>query len=98
MVLPAARQGIMASVLLAAGRALGETMTVLIVAGGRLASPSGLLQPMRTMTALLAAEIHNAPQYGAQYSALFGVGVVLFVVTLVLTTAVDVILRPGGGG
>ena len=68
-------------------------MTVLIVAGGRLAVPSTLFQPMRTMTALLASEINNAPQGGLQYSALFGVGTVLFVITFALTLGVDLLLR-----
>lgn len=92
VVVPAARSGITASFMLAAGRALGETMTVLIVGGGRLATPTGLLQPMRTMTAVLASEINNAPQGGVQYSALFAVGAVLVSITFALTLLIDAVL------
>ncbi len=92
VVWPAASSGLTAAVLLSSGRALGETMTVLMVGGGRLAVPSSLLVPMRTMTATLAAEINNASQYGVQYNALFGLGAVLFVLTMVITTATDFFL------
>ena len=93
VVWPAASSGLTASVLLASGRALGETMTVLMVGGGRLAVPSSLMVPMRTMTATLAAEINNASQYGVQYNALFGLGAVLFLITLGITTATDIYLN-----
>lgn len=93
VVVPAASSGIMAGVLLAMGRALGETMTVLIVAGGRLAVPDRLLMPMRTMTATLAAEINNTAQFGLHYQALFALGTVLFVMTLTITIACDVLLE-----
>ncbi len=92
VVWPAASSGLTASVLLASGRALGETMTVLMVAGGRLAVPTSLMVPMRTMTATLAAEINNASQYGIQYNALFGLGAVLFILTLLITTVTDYFL------
>ncbi len=91
-VVPAAYSGLAAAILLATGRALGETMTVLIVAGGRLTVPGSLLVPMRTMTATLAAEINNAAQFGNQYAALFGLGAVLFVLTLIITVACDLVL------
>ncbi len=93
VVWPAASSGLTASVLLASGRALGETMTVLMVGGGRLAVPQSLFVPMRTMTATLAAEINNASQYGVQYNALFGLGAVLFVITLFITTVTDILLH-----
>lgn len=93
VVWPAASSGLAASVLLASGRALGETMTVLMVGGGRLAVPTSLMVPMRTMTATLAAEINNASQYGVQYNALFGLGAVLFVLTFIITTATDIFLH-----
>lgn len=92
VVVPAAYSGLTAAMLLAAGRALGETMTVLIVAGGRLSVPGSLFVPMRTMTATLAAEINNAPQFGPQYSALFGLGAVLFTLTMGITIICDILL------
>ncbi len=92
VVVPAAYSGLTAAILLATGRALGETMTVLIVGGGRLTVPGSLLVPMRTMTATLAAEINNAAQFGNQYAALFGLGAVLFVLTLIITVACDLVL------
>ncbi len=98
VVVPAARPGLLAALMLAGGRALGETMTVLMVAGGRLAVPTRLAQPMRTMTALLASEINNAPQGGLQYSALFAVGAVLFVMTFIITTLVDYVMNHKGEG
>lgn len=100
VVVPAASSGVTAGVLLAMGRALGETMTVLIVAGGRLAVPHSLLMPMRTMTATLAAEINNTAQFGSHYQALFALGTVLFLMTLAITVGTDIMLqrsRKGAG-
>ncbi|MEW6082133.1 MAG: phosphate ABC transporter permease subunit PstC [Bacillota bacterium] len=84
--LPAAWSGLRSAVLLAAGRLVGETMAVLMVAGGRTVVPSGIAQPMRTMTATLAAEVNNAVVGSDHYRALFGIGVVLFLITMTLST------------
>lgn len=79
---PSALSGISAAVMLGVGRAIGETMTVLMVAGGALAVPSSPLDPMMPMTAAIASGIGNAVRDGLQYHALFAIGLILFVLTL----------------
>ena len=86
---PAASSGIKAAGLLALGRALGETMLVLMVAGGRISVPTGITQPMRTMTATLATEVNNAVINSDHYRALFGIGFVLLVVTLTISVLAE---------
>jgi len=81
VIVPSARGGIAAAVLLALGRAIGETMTVLMVAGGRLTTPDSIFDPMRTITALIASEVNNAARNSAQYHALFAAGLILFAIT-----------------
>jgi len=80
--IPAALSGITAAVMLGVGRAIGETMTVLMVAGGALAVPRSPVEPMMPMTAAIASGIGNAVRGGLQYQALFAIGLVLFVITL----------------
>jgi len=93
VLIPAALSGITAAVMLGIGRAIGETMTVLVVAGGALAIPSSITEPMRPMTATIAAEINNAVQGGLQYQALFAIGVVLFLLTFLVNLIADVVLE-----
>ncbi|MBN1369931.1 MAG: phosphate ABC transporter permease subunit PstC [Dehalococcoidaceae bacterium] len=81
---PSALSGISAAVMLGVGRAIGETMTVLMVAGGALALPELPTEPMTPMTAAIASGIGNAVQGGLQYHALFAIGLILFVLTLVV--------------
>jgi phosphate transport system permease protein len=87
--LPAAASGVKAALMLAGGRALGETMLVLMVAGGRVSMPTGIAQPMRTMTATLATEVNNAAYGSDHYRALFGLGLVLLLVTLLLSIVAE---------
>lgn len=82
VVLPAARSGIVAAVILGMGRAVGETMAVIMVAGNAVQFPASLLSPVRTLTANIALEMSYAS--GAHAQALFATGIVLFVVSLTL--------------
>ncbi len=82
--IPSALSGIAAAIMLGVGRAIGETMTVLMVAGGALALPSSPTDPMTTMTAAIASGIGNAVRGGLQYQALFAIGLILFILTLAI--------------
>ena len=79
---PAAISGITTAIILGIGRAIGETMTVLMVAGGAAVIPRSFLQPVRPMTATIAAEMGEAPVGSDHYHALFGIAIVLFIITL----------------
>jgi len=91
--IPAALSGITAAVMLGVGRAIGETMTVLMVAGGALAVPLSPTEPMMPMTAAIASGIGNAVRGGLQYQALFAIGLVLFVLTLAVNVIADRVLE-----
>ena len=78
----AARSGILASIILGMGRALGETMAVIMVAGNTVKIPQAITDPVRTLTANIALEMSNAT--GLAREALFATGVVLFVVIMIL--------------
>ena len=91
--IPGALSGITAAVMLGVGRAIGETMTVLMVAGGALAVPVSPTEPMMPMTAAIASGIGNAVRGGLQYQALFAIGLVLFVITLAVNLIADRVLE-----
>jgi len=90
--IPAAISGIAAAVMLGVGRAIGETMTVLMIAGGALAVPHSPTEPMMSMTAAIASGIGNAVRGGLQYQALFAIGLILFVMTLAVNLIADRVL------
>ena len=80
VILPSARSGILAAVILGMGRALGETMAVIMVAGNALSVPTGALAPVRTLTSGIALEMGYAT--GLHRQALFGMGIVLLLLIL----------------
>jgi phosphate transport system permease protein len=91
--IPSALSGIAAAVMLGVGRAIGETMTVLMVAGGALAVPVSPTDPMTTMTSAIASGIGNAVRGGLQYQALFAIGLILFILTLAVNIIAERVLE-----
>lgn len=91
--LPAAGSGISTAIILGMSRIVGETMTVLMVAGGAAVIPKSMLEPLRPMTATIAAEMGEAVIGSTHYHALFAIGLVLFLTTLVFNLIAEVIGR-----
>jgi phosphate transport system permease protein len=91
VIVPSARSGILASVILGMGRALGETMAVIMVAGNSLTIPSGLLSPVRTLTSGIALEMGYAADL--HRNALFGMGIVLLILILGLNLFAQRVVR-----
>lgn len=103
VVVPAARSGIVTALMLGMGRAIGETMAVMMVTGNAARMPWGdnvLFKPVRTMTATVAAEMGEVAQGSVHYHVLFGIGIVLFILTFLINlTAASVMFskqRKGG--
>jgi len=88
-VLPAASSGIVAATMLGLGRVIGETMTVLMVTGNSPRLVFSLLQPVRTITGTIAAEMGETVQGGIHYSALFAIGLMLFLITFFINYLAD---------
>jgi phosphate transport system permease protein len=91
--IPSALSGIAAAIMLGVGRAIGETMTVLMVAGNALAVPASPTDPMTTMTSAIASGIGNAVRGGVQYQALFAIGLILFILTLAVNIIAERVLE-----
>jgi phosphate transport system permease protein len=88
--LPAARSGIVIAIMLGVGRAIGETMAVMLVTGNAANIPSlglgAFFQPVRTMTATIAAEMGEVAQGSLHYSMLFAIGIILFLITFLINS------------
>ncbi len=88
-VIPSASSGMVAAVMLGLGRIVGETMTVLMVTGNSPRIVFSWLQPVRTITATIAAEMGETVQGGLHYSALFAIGLILFIITFIINFISD---------
>ena len=93
VVVPAASSGIFAAVMLGLGRAIGETMVVLILAGNPGLIPTSPLEAARTMTGTIAQEMGEVVRGGTHFSVLFAMGLVLFAITFVVNLAADMVLE-----
>jgi phosphate transport system permease protein len=93
VLVPAARNGLLAAVLLGVGRAVGETMAVLMATGHAVEIPHGLLDSVRTLTANIAAELGEAPAGSDHYRVLFLTGLLLFAITFAVNLGADLVVR-----
>jgi phosphate transport system permease protein len=93
VLLPAARNGLLAAVLLGVGRAVGETMAVLMATGHAVHLPHSLVDSVRTLTANIAAELGEAPVGSSHYQVLFLTGVLLFCITFAVNLTADLVIR-----
>ena len=91
VILPASISGISTAIILGMSRAIGETMVVLMVAGGAAMLPESIFDPVRPMPASIAAEMAEAPIGSEHYYALFAIGIVLFLFTLAFNLVADII-------
>lgn len=93
VLLPAAKNGLLAAVLLGVGRAIGETMAVLMATGHSVNIPHSIFDPVRTLTATIAAELGETSQGSSHYQVLFLIGVLLFSITFVVNLTADFIVK-----
>lgn len=93
VVLPAAKNGLVAAVLLGVGRGFGETMAVLMASGHSINLPTSPFDSVRALTATIAAELGETAVGSDHYRVLFTLGVLLFVVTFVINLSADLVIR-----
>jgi len=93
VVVPAAGSGISTAIILGMSRAVGETMTVLMVAGGAAIIPHSIFDPVRPMTSTIAAEMGEAVMGSLHYHALFAIGLILFLITLIFNIVAEIVSR-----
>ncbi|SJZ30697.1 phosphate ABC transporter permease subunit PstC [Selenihalanaerobacter shriftii] len=96
--IPAALSGIIAAVMLGMGRAIGETMAVLMATGNAPAFPNSIFDSVRTMTATIAVELGEVPYNTTHYYSLFAIGLVLFLMTFLVNLVSDIVLHKYGEG
>jgi phosphate transport system permease protein len=95
VIIPYSISGITAGAILGVGRAIGETMAVLMVTGNAAVIPHTILEPVRTIPATIAAELGEAAQGGLHYQSLFMLGCILFFITLGINLTVEYISSKG---
>ncbi|PRQ01107.1 phosphate ABC transporter permease subunit PstC [Enhygromyxa salina] len=93
VVLPAAKHGLMAAVLLGVGRGFGETMAVLMASGHSINVPDSIFDSVRALTATIAAELGETAVGSEHYQALFTLGILLFAVTFIINLTADLVMR-----
>jgi phosphate transport system permease protein len=96
VILPAAKSGVISSVVLGFGRAIGETMVVLMVAGGATAIPRSIFRPVRPMTSAIAAEMGETTMGSSHFHALFGIAIILFVITFISNLITEWVMKTKG--
>jgi len=95
VLLPAARNGLLAAVLLGVGRSVGETMGALMATGHAVHIPHSPLDSVRTLTATIAAELGESSKGSDHYQVLFVIGMFLFSITFVVNLTADLVIRKG---
>ena len=93
VVLPAAKNGLVAAILLGVGRGFGETMAVLMASGHSVNLPTSVFDSVRALTATIAAELGETAMGSDHYRALFTLGILLFVVTFFINLTADLVVR-----
>ena len=93
VVLPAAKPGLLAAVLLGVGRGFGETMAVLMASGHSINLPTSIFDSVRALTATIAAELGETAHGSDHYQALFVLGIFLFAITFVINLTADLVVR-----
>ncbi len=93
VLLPAAKNGLLAAALLGVGRAGGETMAVRMATGHAVAIPTGVMDSVRTLTATIAAELGEAAVGSNHYQVLFVIGILLFTITFLVNLVADLVVR-----
>jgi phosphate transport system permease protein len=93
VIIPYATSGISAAVVLGVGRAIGETMAVMMVTGNAAVMPHSLFESVRTIPATIAAELGEAPSGGTHYQSLFLLGCILFIITTIVSISAEIISR-----
>jgi len=93
VIIPAASSGIVAAIMLGIGRVIGETMAVMMLTGNASVMPRTILEPVRTMTATIAAEMGETVHGSEHYFALFALGLVLFAITFIINLIADAALH-----